>query len=63
MAFQPQPSTSVQVNSPNSVNFTQTPPIANVAPMNPQEAELNRKREMVTALAMQTGMNLMWAEK
>ena len=25
--------------------------------------ELSRKRELVTALAMQTGMNLMWAEK
>lgn len=29
----------------------------------PEEYELEKKRELVTALSMQTGMNLTWSEK
>lgn len=63
MAFQPQPSTSIQ--SPNSsLNVTPTMPIPSSVPAtSPQEEELMRKREMVTALSAQSGMNLIWSEK
>lgn len=86
MAFQPQPSTSIDVKPPMlntgpclvegispafqtqpSTSVDVKPPLINSTPISPivsqEETELNRKREMVTTLAMQTGMNLIWSEK
>lgn len=36
---------------------------SSVPAISPQEEELMRKREMVTTLSRQSGMNLMWSEK
>jgi len=64
MAFQPQPSTSVQIPNNSSLNVTPVAPIQNSTPAtSPQEQELMRKHEMVTTLASQTGMNFIWSEK
>lgn len=63
MAFQPQPSTSIQSMN-NSLNLTPTIQIPSSVPTtSPQEEELMRKREMVTTLSAQSGMNLIWSEK